>query len=129
MANATAITLTPVLPNTPLAQPTGDILDTGTAAVTLPLTPAGDSHNVLLEITNTAGAADTMTVDILAGDLPPAQDAPLGNVTDTVAQGVTKYFVVDSARCIQDDGKILVKITPASTKTQTAKIRAYKLPK
>jgi hypothetical protein len=129
MANATAITLRSLTPNTVLTQPTADVLDTGTDAVTLAFSPDGDSHNVLLEVTNTAAAADTMTVAILAGDQPPAMDSTYGDVSFTVAQNAVKYIVVDSSRCMQSDGTIQVKVTPAGTKTQTATIRAYKLPK
>ena len=129
MANATAITVNALTANTVLTQPTANILDTGTAAVTIGFTPDGDSHNVLLEVTNTALAADLMTVDILAGVRPPAVEASLGNVTFTVAQNAVRYIVVDSSRCMQADGKINVMFTPASTKAQTMTIRAYKLPK
>ena len=129
MANASAITINSLSENVVLAQPTADVLDTGTAAVTLPVTPDGDTHRLLLEISNTAEAADTMTVSVLAGDNPPASQAEIGDLTFTVAQGAVKYVVVESGRFMQSDGKINIKVTPASTKTQTAAIRAYKLPK
>lgn len=129
MANATAITLRSLTEATVLTQPTADVLDTGTTAVTLAVTPTGDSHNILLEITNTAQAADTMTVSIDAGDNPPAFRNALGAVTFTVAQSAIRYIVVESARHMQSNGTITVTITPASTKTQTATIRAYALPK
>jgi hypothetical protein len=129
MANATAITVNEMTVGDVLTQPTADVLNTGTAAVTIPVTPDGDSQRLLLEFTNTAGAADTMTVTILAGDEPPAMQAGLGNVEFTVAQNAVRYVVVESARHMQSDGKINVKVTPAATKTQTASIRAYKLPK
>lgn len=129
MANATAITVNSLTTETVLTQPTADVLDTGTIAVTLPVTPNGDTHRLLLEFTNTAQAADTMTVAILAGVEPPAFQSSLGDVTFTVAQSVVRYIVVDSAQHMQANGTISVKITPASTKTQTATIRAFKLPK
>jgi len=129
MANATSITLNDVAENTALAQPTGDVLDTGTDAVTLPMTPAADTHRILVEVTNTAAAADTMTVAVLGGDNPPASQGERGDLSFTVAQNAVKYLVLESARFMQSDGKINIKITPASTKTQTAKIRAYRLPK
>lgn len=129
MANATAITVRALTAETVLTQPTADVLDTGTAAVTIPVTPDGDSHRLLLEFTNTAAAADTMTVSIDAGDMPPALSNGLGATTFTVAQNAIRYIVVDSAQHAQSDGKINITVTPASTKTQTASIRAYKLPK
>jgi len=129
MANATAITVNALTENTVLDQPTADVLDTGTAAVTIPVTPDGDTHRLLLEVTNIALAADTMSVSVLAGDNPPASQAEKGDLTFTVAQDAVKYVVLESARFIQSDGKINVKVTPASTKAQTATIRAYKLPK
>lgn len=129
MANATAITVRELTAETALAQPTADVLDTGTDAVTIPVTPDGDTHRLLLEFTNTAQAADTMTVKILAGDLPPALSNGLGDVSFTVAQNKVYYIVVDSARHMQSDGTISVSVTPANTKSQTATIRAYKLPK
>lgn len=129
MANATAITVNAMVAGTALTKPTADVLDTGTTAVTLPVTPNGDSHRLLLEFTNTAAAADTMTVSIDAGDLPPAQSQGLGAISFTVAQSAVKYIVVDSAQHMQSDGNINVTITPAASKTQTAEIRAYKLPK
>lgn len=129
MANATAITVNSLTAETVLTRPTADVLDTGTDAVTLPVTPDGDSHRLLLEFTNTAAAADTMTVSIDAGDLPPAQSQGLGATSFTVAQSAVRYIVVDSAQHMHDDGKIRVTITPAASKTQTATIRAYKMPK
>jgi len=129
MANATVITLNSLTAGTVLTQPTADVLDTGTVAVTLPLTPAGDTRRILIEVINTAQAADTLTVDILAGDQPPAMSAGLGDVQFTVAQNAVRYIVIDSARHMQSDGTISIKVTPAATKTQTATIRAYKLPK
>lgn len=129
MANATAITLRSLTAETVLTQPTADVLDTGTAAVTIDVTPNADTHRLLLEFTNTAAAADTMTVSIAAGDNPPSQSSGLGAVSFTVAQNAVRYIVLDSAQHMQSDGTIEVTVTPASTKTQTASIRAYLLPK
>ncbi len=129
MANATTITLNSLAAGTVLAQPTADVLDTGTAAVTIDLTPDADTHRIVLEFINTAVAADTMTVSIAAGDMPPAMANSLGALSFTVAQDAVKYIVLDSGRHMQSDGTIEVTVTPAATKTQTATIRAYKLPK
>lgn len=129
MANASAITLRTLTAETVLTQPTADVLDTGTDAVTIKVTPNADTHRLLLEFTNTALAADTMTVSIGAGSNPPATSAALGATSFTVAQSAVRYIVVDSAQHMGSDGKIAVTVTPANTKTQTATIRAYLLPK
>jgi hypothetical protein len=129
MANATSIAVSDLTENTVLAQPAGSALDTGTDPVTIPITIAGDTHKVLLEVTNVALAADTMTVKVLAGDNPPALRAGLGDLEFTVAQNAVKYLVLESMRFRQDDGKINITVTPAATKSQTAKFRAFRLPK
>jgi hypothetical protein len=93
MANATAITLTAASANGAVAQPTADVLDTGTTAVTLPLALAGvGCDRVLLEVKNTAAAA--LKVEILAGDNPPAQRAGLGDLTlvAAAAQNAVNMF-------------------------------------
>ena len=129
MANATLVTLNALVVDTAKSNVAESILDTGTAAVTIPLTPAGDTHNILLKFENTALAADIMTVAILAGDYPPAFLASAGDLTLSIAQSGIHYVVLDSARFIQNDGTISIQSTPASTKAQTLKITAIKLPK
>lgn len=134
MANATAITLTAAVANSKATQPTVDTLDTGTAAVTLPLALAGvGCDRVILEVKNTAAAA--LLVEILAGDNPPALRAPLGNLTlsAAMAQNVVEIFgPFDASRFLQNDatsnGRLDFKFTPASG-TIGAQIRAYRLPK
>lgn len=128
MANATAITLHKLDVETAKSDVTADVLDTGTAAVTLAFYPDGDTHNVLLVFENTS-STDSMTVDVLAGDKAPAFLRTLGNVSITVAMSSTAYVVVDSARCKNADGSIKVKSTPASGQSQTLKITAIQLPK
>ena len=115
MANATALTVTALTANTAgIAPPTADVLDTGTAAVTLDADVAGNGM-VLFEFTSAASTAVNTTFTILAGDNPPAQRAGLVGPLET-------------ARFIQSDGKISVTVTPASG-TIGATIRCYSLPK
>lgn len=130
MANATAITVTSLTPDTAgVAQPTADVLDTGTAAVTLSADVGGQSELIMLEVKNTAGAANDLTVSVLAGDNPPAQRAGLGDLDTVIAQNATKIIgPLESARFIQDDGKLNVKFAPASG-TLAASIRCYKIPR
>lgn len=129
MANATSVTLNVLTENVAKNDVAESVLDTGTAAVTIPLTPDGDTHNILLKFENTAAAADKMTVAILAGDNPPAFQAGLGDLSIELAQNEIDYAVIESARFMQSNGTILIKSTPAENKTQTLKITAIKLPK
>ncbi len=129
MANATSVTLNVLTENVAKNDVAESVLDTGTAAVTIPLTPDGDTHNILLKFENTAAAADKMTVAILAGDNPPAFQAGLGDLSIELAQNEIDYAVIESARFMQSDGTISIKSTPAASKTQTLKITAIKLPK
>lgn len=134
MANATAITLTAAVANGAVAQPTADVLDTGTAAVTLPLALAGvGCDRVILEVKNTA--ANALKVELLAGDNPPAQRAGMGDLTLVAAAAqndVNIFGPFDSSRFLQNDatskGRLDLKFTPASG-TIGVTIRAYRLPK
>lgn len=130
MANATAISITSLTPDSAgVAQPTADVLDTGTSAVTLAADVGGQSELVILEVTNNAASAVNLTVSVLAGDNPPAQRAGLGNLDTVLAQNAVKIIgPLESARFIQDDGKLNVKFTPASG-TLAASIRCYKIPR
>ena len=129
MANATEITLNSLAVDTAKTDCAESELDTGTAAVTLPLTVAGDTHNVLLKFENNALDADKMTVEILAGTTPPAFLGSLGDLTIELSQNDIAYVVLDSARFMQADGDIDIKSTPATGKNQTLKITAWELPK
>jgi hypothetical protein len=134
MANATAITLTDAVANGAVAQPTADVLDTGTAAVTLPLNLSGKGlGRVILEVKNTA--ANALKVEVLAGDNPPALRASLGDLTlvAAAAQNAVNIFgPFDGSRFLQTDGatkgRIDFKFTPASG-TIGVTIRAYRLPR
>ena len=130
MANATAITLTDLTPGTGTAAPTADVLDTGTAAVTLPLAASGKGlDRIIVEITNTAAAA--LKVEALAGTAPPAGRGGLGDVTLVAAlaqNGVTVVGGFEGARFVQALGKLSLKFTPSSG-TIGVSIRAYRLAK
>jgi len=129
MANATEITLNSLAVDTAKSDCAESVLDDGTAAVTLPLTVAGDTHNVLLKFENNASGADKMTVKILAGTTPPAFLGGLGDLSIELSKNDIVYVVLDSARFMQADGDIDIKSTPAEGKTQTLKITAWELPK
>jgi len=134
MANATAITLNDCVANGGITQPTADVLDTGTAAVTLPLALSGiGADRVLLEVTNSG--LQNLKVEILAGDNPPASRAGLGDLTlvaALAASGVKVFGPFEGSRFMQNDatskGRLDFKFTPASG-TIGVGIRAYRLPK
>ena len=134
MANAAAITLTAPTANGAVAQPTADVLDTGTVAVTLPLALAGKGcDRVILEVKNTA--ANALKVEILSGDNPPALRAGLGDLTLVAAAAqneVNIFGPFDASRFLQNDstskGRLDFKFTPASG-TIGVTVRAYRLPK
>lgn len=128
MANATEITIHDLAANSQLQQPTADVLDTGTAAVTLGAALKGQSDLVVLEVKNTATA--NLTVAVLAGDYPPAHRAGLGALTKTgITQDQVWYFgPFEAGRFIQDDGKLNVTFTPASG-TIGVEIRCFRVPR
>jgi len=133
MTNATAITVTDLVKEAVNDIPTADVLDTGQVAVTLSADVKGRSDLILLEVTNSMGSGKDLTVTILAGDYPPAARASLGSLALTVpgsASPVTKLIgPVESARFIQDNGKIDITFTPPASTTLNVAIRCYKMPK
>lgn len=131
MANATAITLVDLAANSSIAAPTAQVLDTGTAAVTLETADVADTDLVVIEVTNTAAANLTVTaVAPAAADNPPAFRRALGDVTSAnIAQNGRRIFgPFESARFRQANGKLKITFTPASG-TITGSFVAYKLPK
>lgn len=130
MTNAASITINDLTANDFTLQPAGDVLDTGTVAVTLYGTvDTKRAGRVLIEVQNLAGSA--LAVDVLPGDNPPAFRAGLGTVQGTVAgtagTAVKIFGPFETARFLQDDGTIGVKFTPTDG-TVNAKVRAYALP-
>lgn len=130
MSNAAAITVNDLTANgaTNIVDPTPDTLDTGTAAVTLYAAVGGRADDVIFRIKNTDD--DTaMTVAILAGDNPPAQRAGVGNASQSVAFGATRWFgPFEGSRFLQDDGSIGITVTPASG-IISAQITCFRIPR
>jgi hypothetical protein len=127
MANATVLTINDLTANGFTARPAGDVLDTGTVAVTLYGTVATKrAGNVIVEVAN--GGTANLVVSALAGDQPPAFRAGLGNKSGTVAAGSVSLFgPFESARFIQDNGTFGMTFTPASGSV-AGTIRAYAIP-
>lgn len=128
MANATAITVRDLNANSELADPTPDVLDTGTAAVVLPCALGGKTDRTIFRVKNTG--AQLMTVSVGAGDNPPAQRAGLGAFGATaLAQNAIAYLgPFESGRFGHDDGDLELTFTPASG-TIGVEITALRIPK
>lgn len=128
MANATAITVTDLTANAVTTRPTGDTLDTGTAAVTLAAAVGGIGSRVIIEVTNTAAA--NLVASVAAGDEPPAFNAGIGALASSnIAQNAVVYMgPFEMGRFGKSTGNLSVTFTPASG-TIGATIRCYRLPK
>lgn len=127
MANATAITLNALTANGSIADPTAQILDTGTAAVTLKTPALSDADRIILRVQNTAAA--NLTVSVNAGDYPPAWRKHLGAyTTGNIAQNAEVWMgPFEAARFKQSDGTLEFTFTPASG-TITANFDAFRVP-
>lgn len=128
MANATSIAINDLTPNGSIAAPTAQVLDTGTAAVTLETPATSEMDRLVIEVTNTAVA--NLTVTLETGDDPPAFRGALGDVISAnIAQNGRRIFgPFESARFGQADGKLQVTFTPASG-TIAGTFVCYRLPK
>lgn len=128
MANATAINPVNLAANGSIAAPTAQVLDTGTAAVTLETAAAEQTDRIVVEVTNTAAA--NLTVTAVTGEDPPAGRSALGDVTSAnIAQNGRRIFgPFESAHFRRANGKLRLTFTPASG-TINATFVAYRLPR
>lgn len=83
-------------------------------------------RKVAIRITNTAGAAKDIT--ITKGDANPAQSAGQGDLVVNFGIGsvtpVVKFFVLESARFMHDDGNIRITYAAGTT----GFVEAFQLP-
>lgn len=132
MANATSGTVNDLTANGFKADPAGDVLDTGTAAVALDYDVSSVSDRVIFRVLNSG--AQNATVKISAGEYPPAFRQGIGDYTSAVlaASAVGWYGPFESSRFIRGAsgkvGKFTLTITPASG-TIGATIQCMRLPK
>lgn len=115
-----------------LADPAGDNLDTGTAAVTLQYPVLGKASDVFFRVANTSVHAITVTVN--AGANPPAMRAGIGPFVGAplAAGAVGWYGPFDSGQFIQSGanaGNLSVTWTPSGGDTVSGKITAFAKPK
>lgn len=116
ISNASALTINDLSANGSIALPTADVLDTGTAAVTLNAAIGNADHRrVFLQVKNTDGS-NNLTVAVKAGATnPPAFRGALGDLSVTIAAGATKVIgPFDPSRFAKADGTLDVKFTPAA---------------
>ncbi len=128
MANPASITVTDLTVNTAVNQPSTQAFDTDGD---IPILAAGAARadRLILEIINTDDAA--LTVTVKAGDNPPSHLAADLAVALAASGTATDKRIIgpfESARFLQDDGKILVNFA-AATGSPAGTIRAYRLPK
>lgn len=135
MANPAAGTITTLVANGFKADPAGDVFDTGTngAPASLEYDVAGDSYNVIFEVTNQMATAINIVVGVGAGDYPPAAQAGLGAYASAnLAQNAVGWYgPFSSGRFIQstspNSGKLKLTLTPASG-TLAATVRCFRVP-
>jgi hypothetical protein len=84
--------------------------DTANESEVFTITPTKADYKSFIEIKN-AGSNGTITYSIAAGDLWAGKV-----LTGSVAQGKTSIIQVEGGKVMQDNGTILVTLTPASGK-------------
>lgn len=95
--------------------------DTDSTAEVFTITPTKAGKNLVVIIGGTGSAADgNITYSIAAGDLW----ASLA-ITGTVTKNTEKMLEIDTGRVLQDDGTILLTLTPASTDKLLSDHAAY----
>lgn len=135
MANPAAGTVTPLVANGFVANPTGDVFDTGTngAPASLDYDVSGDPHGVIFQVTNGMGSAVSIVFGVAAGGYPPAFRSGLGAYAgaNLAQNAVGWYGPFSSDQFIQNGakaGKMTITLTPASS-TLAATVRCFKVPK
>lgn len=115
----TALTPVDLTANTVVADPAGTALDATNDHVFTPTHPLGE---YVIRVVNTT--ASTKTVQLKAGDSPPADAAGQGDLTLSLTDGsstpTVKWFGPGtSARFMQDDGTVNIDVDASMTGTIT----------
>lgn len=116
-----AVTVNQLVLNDSLAAATGTAINTTNGAS---IDLAGyKGQTIIVEVKNTAGAAYDVTFK--AGDNPPAFRAGLGDLVEEIpATSGDEIFVLETARFMQNDGKIYADFETS----MTGYIKAYAMP-
>lgn len=135
MANPASGTVTVTTANGFVADPAGDVFDTGSngSPASLDYDLKGDTNRVIFRITNQMATAINIVVGIHAGDYPPAFESGVGAYASAnLAQNaVGIYGPFNSAQFIRNGakaGKLTLTLTPASG-TLAATVQCIQLAK
>lgn len=124
MARATVL-VTAVAKNAATADAAGTALDATNGHVLTVGNYPLDSF--IIRITNTTASAKIATIK--AGDNPPADAAGQGDLAVSFADGsstpVVKFFTLESARFVQNDGTVLIDLASS----MTGFISAWRIPR
>jgi len=95
--------------------------DTDALAEVFTITPSRPDYKGVLVIGGTGSAADgNITMSVAAGDLWAS-----GAVTGTITKNTVKMIELEGGKVKQDDGTILVTLTPAATDKLLTNHAAY----
>lgn len=95
---------------------------TGADGFSVAASNIGNASRLLFKFVETAGGAETVTID--AGGQPPAMLQDLGNITVTLAANDVKYIALEAARVVSATGTI----TGTCTNNATTKMTVFILP-
>lgn len=128
MANTVITTISATINAGTVSTATAATADTASLAEVFDITPVRDS-GFYIEINNVSDANGSVSYSLAAGDFYAATAA----LTGTVAQGVSKVIVPESAKYKQSDGTYTLTITPATGKKlktdHALTLKAVNLPK
>lgn len=124
MSNATALTINELTPGAWVDDFAGDVLDTGTSAVTIYGTvSAYRGGEIRIKVAN--GGTAALSAAVLAGDNPPAFRAGVGNNTKSIGVGSAAWFCLDEmGRYLQNDNTLGMTFTPTGTIAGTVTVIA-----
>lgn len=111
----TAVALSALSLNSLNADPAGTSVSSGNVAVITPV----KARKVLIRVVGTTGT----TATISAGDNPPSHSAIYGDSAAHAVGATTKWFVLEPAQYLQDDGTYRIAIGTAA-----ATVTAFRLP-
>ncbi len=115
-----AVVITALTRDAAKAAATGTVINAANGCI---IAAAGNTDNLVVEVTHTAASEKDLTIPAGVGPR-----SALGDIEEAFAAGnstpVVKYFVLESARFAQADGAVLLDFETGFT----GSVRAYRLP-